>query len=104
MTRECGTPTIRDERNFLPAATVSIDRRPRRQIRPEKKLRMAPAERIPLPFRWQFNPLKDEKTGAILWTWGAYSQTGALVMESERTFDTLTACISDAKSRGYDNP
>ena len=65
---------------------------------------MAPAEKIPLPFRWQFNPKRDEKDGAILWSWTAHAQTGAVVMESDRTFDTLTACISDAKVRGYDTP
>ena len=63
---------------------------------------MAPAERISLPFRWQFDPVRQEKSGAIVWCWRAYSQTGEMVMESERTFDTLTACISDARTRGYD--
>ena len=63
---------------------------------------MAPAERISLPFRWQFDPSKDEKSGAIVWSWRAYSQAGVMVMESECVFETLTACISDARTRGYD--
>ena len=63
---------------------------------------MSPAEKIPLPFRWQFNPRKDEATGAILWNWRAFSQTGDVAMQSEQSFETLTECIEDAKSQGYD--
>ena len=63
---------------------------------------MAPAERISLPFRWEFAPSRNDKGGAILWSWRAYSQAGVLVMESEQAFETLTACIGDAKARGYD--
>lgn len=65
---------------------------------------MAPAERIPLPFRWQFVPGRSDKDGAIRWTWRAYSQTGELTMQSDRTYDSLTECIQDAKAQGYDRP
>jgi hypothetical protein len=63
---------------------------------------MAPAEKIPLPFRWQFVPVKDEGTGAILWSWRAYAQTGALAMQSTRSFESLTECHQDARANGYD--
>jgi hypothetical protein len=64
---------------------------------------MAPAERIRLPFRWQFFPTKDEGTGAILWGWRAYAQNGSLAMQSEGSFETLTECVQDARDKGYDN-
>ena len=35
------------------------------------------------------------------WKWRAYTQSGALTMQSEDTFDTLTECMSDARERGY---
>ena len=63
---------------------------------------MAPAEKITLPFRWQFLPTKDAKTGAIVWSWRAYSQGGALAMQSEASFETLTECVQDARLQGYD--
>ncbi len=63
---------------------------------------MAPAEKIPLPFRWQFLPSKDASTGSILWSWRAYSQTGAVAMKSMKSFETLTECVQDARDQGYD--
>ena len=63
---------------------------------------MAPAEKIPLPFRWQFLPSKDPRTGAVVWSWCAYAQTGAVAMRSETSFDTLTECVHDAREKGYD--
>ena len=63
---------------------------------------MAPAEKIPLPFRWQFMPTKDANTGTILWSWRAYSQTGGLAMQSSGAFETLTECVQDARQKGYD--
>ena len=63
---------------------------------------MAPAEKVPLPFRWQFAPARQPATGAIVWTWRAYAQAGELVMQSERSFETLTECMQDAKAKGYD--
>ena len=63
---------------------------------------MAPAEKIPLPFRWQFLPTKEDGTGSILWSWRAYSQNGALAMQSQRSFETLTDCVQDARDKGYD--
>ena len=62
---------------------------------------MAPAEKIPLPFRWQFIPVKAEHDGSIRWKWAAYSQTGEQVMASQATFETLTECFHDAKAQGY---
>jgi hypothetical protein len=63
---------------------------------------MAPTEKIPLPFRWRFVPGKEESTGEVVWTWRVFSQAGDLVMQSERAFDTLTDCMSDAKRNGYE--
>ena len=63
---------------------------------------MAPAEKIPLPFRWQFVPSKDQVGGNICWSWHAYAQTGELAQQSSRTFETLTECIEDARANGYD--
>ena len=63
---------------------------------------MAPAEKIPLPFRWQFLPSKQVRTGAIEWTWRAYTQAGAIAMQSDRSFETLTECVQDAREKGYD--
>jgi len=64
---------------------------------------MAPTDKIHLPFRWQFVPIQDAQDGSIRWAWRAYTQTGTLVMESERIFDGLTECMEDAKARGYGN-
>jgi hypothetical protein len=62
---------------------------------------MAPADKIHLPFRWQFVPVKNLSDGSISWTWAAYTQTGSLAMKSESVFDTLTECVADATTRGY---
>ena len=63
---------------------------------------MSPTEKIPLPFRWQFVPGKDNPGGDVVWMWRAYSQTGDVVMESERPFETLTDCMTDARRNGYE--
>ena len=63
---------------------------------------MSPAEKIPLPFRWQFFPLKSERGGDIRWAWRAFAQNGEMTMQSKEAFDTLTECIQDAKTKGYD--
>jgi hypothetical protein len=62
---------------------------------------MAPSDKINLPFRWSFIPEQDPKDGSIRWTWRAYTQAGKLAMQSERTFETFTDCMNDAKARGY---
>jgi hypothetical protein len=62
---------------------------------------MAPAEKIHLPFRWQFLPVDDPRDHSIRWRWRAFTQGGNLVMESERAFDSLTECLDDAKAKGY---
>jgi hypothetical protein len=62
---------------------------------------MAHAEKPHLPFRWSFIPSQNARDGSIRWTWRAYSQTGSLAMESERTFDSFTECMEHAKTRGY---
>lgn len=64
---------------------------------------MAPKGPTRLPLRWEFKPDKAP-TGLIIWTWIAYSQTGVMVMTSERAFDTLTECAEDAKRHGYQPP
>jgi hypothetical protein len=39
---------------------------------------------------------------AIVWSWRAYAQGGALAMQSEASFETLTECVQDARLKGYD--
>lgn len=62
---------------------------------------MAPTDRFQLPLRWQFVPTEHPQDRSVRWKWRAYTQTGALTMQSEETFDTLTECMSDARERGY---
>jgi hypothetical protein len=62
---------------------------------------MAPPERIRLPFRWQFVPVEQKRDASVCWTWKAYTHTGELAMESDRSFETLTDCMDDARLRGY---
>jgi len=65
---------------------------------------MASKEPINLPFRWEFTPLPSDATGAILWKWRAYGQTGKVVVESKTSFETLTECKEDATKAGYEEP
>ena len=62
---------------------------------------MAPIDRIRLPFRWQFVPVRNDRDGAIEWAWRAYTHSGELALQSECTFETLTECLHDAKRHGY---
>jgi len=62
---------------------------------------LAPTERIQLPLRWQFIPEEAPADRSIHWRWRAYMQNGRLAMESDRTFETLTQCMDDARSAGY---
>ena len=62
---------------------------------------MAPTDRIHLPLRWQFIPVEEPKDRSIRWTWRAFTQTGALALQSESSFETLTECIEDARDAGY---
>ena len=62
---------------------------------------MAPADKVRLPMRWEFAPLKSPRDGMVRWTWRAYTQAGRLAMEAEAPFETLTECMEDAKLRGY---
>jgi len=62
---------------------------------------MAPSDRIRLPLRWQFNPEPEPADGSVRWLWSAYEQGGKLAMRSSTAFETLTECISDAKTHGY---
>ena len=54
-----------------------------------------------LPLRWQFVPVEEKRDRSVRWEWRAYSQTGQLVKSSERTFETLTDCMEDARTQGY---
>ena len=65
---------------------------------------MAPAEKLRLPFRWQFLPLEEGSDRAIRWKWRAFTQGGNLVLESDGAFETLTECIADARTQGYGSP
>ena len=62
---------------------------------------MAPTDRINLPLRWEFAPLKRPGDGAIRWTWRAYTQAGKLAMQSEGEFDGLSECMANAREHGY---
>ena len=62
---------------------------------------MAPTDKINLPLRWQFTPGQNRRDGSIRWAWQAYTQSGQLAMQSERSFETLTECMSDAREHGY---
>ena len=62
---------------------------------------MAPKDRLHLPFRWEFLPEKDARDGAVRWRWRAHTQSGALALESDRVFDSLTECQDDARTQGY---
>jgi hypothetical protein len=63
---------------------------------------MVPAEKFRLPLRWEFVPVRQEQDRSIHWKWRAYTQSGTLKMQSDSLFETLSGCIDDAKSRGYD--
>lgn len=63
--------------------------------------RMAPTDRIQLPFRWEFAPVHDPQDSSVRWMWQAYTQAGKLALKSDRSFDTLTECIDEAKAKGY---
>jgi hypothetical protein len=65
---------------------------------------MAPADKPHLPLRWEFVPSKQHQDGSILWSWRAYTQSGKVAMKSGSRFDSLTACIEDAKAAGYVEP
>jgi hypothetical protein len=62
---------------------------------------MASSDKIQLPLRWQFLPEREGSDGAVRWRWKAYTQAGALAMQSEAAFDTLTECMESARERGY---
>ena len=62
---------------------------------------MTSSDRIKLPLRWQFVPEREANDGSVRWRWKAYTQAGALAMQSERSFETLTECMEDARARGY---
>jgi hypothetical protein len=62
---------------------------------------LARNEPIQLPLRWQFVPVESPADRAIRWRWRAYTQSGALALESEGDFETLTQCMDAAKGAGY---
>ena len=62
---------------------------------------MAPTGNVNLPLRWELIPVATTAGGTILWRWGAYTQDGRLAMQSEKEFDSYTACVNDAKLHGY---
>jgi hypothetical protein len=65
---------------------------------------MAPVDRLHLPFRWRFVPVPSAADRSIHWVWRAYTQTGALALESPQTFETLSECMDDAKANGFGDP
>jgi hypothetical protein len=62
---------------------------------------MAPYDRLHLPFRWEFSPVRHEADGSIRWQWKAYTQSGKVALQSDRTFEALTDCMDDARKEGY---
>ena len=65
---------------------------------------MAPVERIPLPFRWEFIPVERPLDRSIHWRWRAVSHSGDFVLEANELFDTLTECKENAAQAGYQDP
>jgi hypothetical protein len=65
---------------------------------------MAPTDKIRSPFRWEFAPVESRRDKSIHWTWRAYDQTGELVMEAGKTFESRVECVEDASARGYQAP
>lgn len=62
---------------------------------------MAQTDRILLPFRWEFVPVEDPADRSVRWAWKAYTQAGAIALQSGASFDSLTECMDDAKEKGY---
>ena len=62
---------------------------------------MTPRDPLNLPLRWVFKPQESAADRAVHWTWEAWSQAGKLVQSSQRSFDTLSDCIADAREHGY---
>jgi hypothetical protein len=62
---------------------------------------LSPADYLRLPFRWQFDPVRNEADGSIEWTWTAYAQNGKVAMQSSQRFPTLTECKADAARQGF---
>jgi hypothetical protein len=62
---------------------------------------MAPYDRLHLPFRWEFSPVRYAADGSIRWQWKAYTQSGKVAVQSDHTFETLTECMNDAREQGY---
>ena len=62
---------------------------------------MEPVDRLQLPFRWRFVPVTSPRDRSIHWLWRAYTQTGALALESQQSFETLSECMDDAKVNGF---
>jgi hypothetical protein len=62
---------------------------------------MAPKDNVHLPLRWEFVPQQDPRDRSIRWIWRAYTQVGEMTLYSDRSFETLTECMDDAKLRGY---
>ena len=46
--------------------------------------------------RWYFY-----ETRPGLWQWDLVGETGELVRQSERAFESRGACVTDAKAHGY---
>jgi hypothetical protein len=65
---------------------------------------MSPVDRTRLPLHWKFEPLRDPHDGSVRWLWKAHDHAGAPVMESERAFESLTDCVSDARWYGFEDP
>ena len=62
---------------------------------------MAPYDKLHLPFRWEFSPVRHAADRSIRWQRNAYTQSGKLALQSDRTFETLTDCMDDARKEGY---
>ena len=62
---------------------------------------MTSSDKIHLPLRWQFVPEQESRDGSVRWRWKAYTQAGALALQSGHSFETLTECMDDAREQGY---
>lgn len=62
---------------------------------------MAPTDKMHVPFRWEFAPSESPLDKSIQWSWRAYGQSGTLLMQCDRTFETRDECVLDAIAHGY---
>jgi hypothetical protein len=64
---------------------------------------MPPDRNLRLGMLWSFR-LVDGPASSWWFTWEVHDSAGLQLMKSERSFETLSECIADAKKAGYIEP